>query len=121
MHHQQRNNNSLLVVSTDLRGATILVSGVEEMDTSPEDPVVHLSSPVPGRGIWGRDSLLAVSFVTAPGSTLYRFVCSFPFEHHHVIMHHIIHVSQNKNYFINPKLFSFPSLKGYLLNPLSFL
>jgi hypothetical protein len=33
------------VVSTVLRGATILVSGVEEIDTSPEDQVVHLSPP----------------------------------------------------------------------------
>jgi hypothetical protein len=32
-------------VSTDLCGARTLVSGVEEIDTSPEDPIVHLSPP----------------------------------------------------------------------------
>jgi hypothetical protein len=62
----------------DLRGARTLVSGVEEIDTSPEDPIVHLSSPLPGRGISGRDSLLVVSIVTAPGSTPNRY-CLFIF------------------------------------------
>jgi hypothetical protein len=55
----------LLVVSTDLHGVRTLVSGVEEINTLPEDPIVHLSSPVPGRGISGRDPLLVVSIVAA--------------------------------------------------------
>ena len=38
-------NDFLLVVSTDQLGARSLVSGVEEIDTSPEDSIVHLSSP----------------------------------------------------------------------------
>jgi hypothetical protein len=33
----------LLVLSTNQPGARTLVSGVEETDTSPEDPIVHLS------------------------------------------------------------------------------
>ena len=44
-HHRHRNNDFMLVVSTILHGATILVSGVEEIDMSPEDPIVHLSPP----------------------------------------------------------------------------
>jgi hypothetical protein len=49
--------------------STILVSGVEEIDTSPEDPIASPLSPVPWRGISGLDPLLVVSIVTAPGST----------------------------------------------------
>jgi hypothetical protein len=44
--------------------------------------------------------LLVVSIVAAPGSTPIRFVCYFPFVHHHVIMHQLIHkILSNKNYF----------------------
>ena len=61
----------------DQDGARLLVSGVEELDTSPEDPIVHLSPPVPWRGISGHDPLLVVSIVTAQGSTPIRSVCVF--------------------------------------------
>jgi hypothetical protein len=35
--HQQWNNDFLLVVSTDQHGARTLVSGVEKINTSPEE------------------------------------------------------------------------------------
>ncbi len=46
-------NDFLLVVSIQSAGARILVSGVEEIDTSPEDPIVHLSPPYHGVGSRG--------------------------------------------------------------------
>ena len=55
----------------DQAGARLLVSSVEEIDTSPEDPIVPPLSPVPWRGTLGRGSLLVVSIVTAPGRTPY--------------------------------------------------
>jgi hypothetical protein len=56
--------------------------------------------------------------VTAQGNTHIRIACSFSFMHHG-IMHHHIHVFFvliNKNYFINPKLFSFSSHMVSILN-----
>jgi hypothetical protein len=101
--HQQRNNDFLIVVSTVQHGARTLVSGVEKIDTSPEDPIVHLSSPVPGRGISGRDPLLVVSFVTSRKIFQIKFVCCFVFLL--TSSAYFLAYFQPRNYFIKNPIF----------------
>jgi hypothetical protein len=62
-----------LVVSTTQAGARLLVSGVEELDTSPEDSIVHISSPVPGRGNLGARFLVSGVVCNDPEKPYIRF------------------------------------------------
>lgn len=92
----------------------LLVSGVEEIDASPEDPIVQHSSPVPRCGISGRDSLLVVSFVTSRKIFHISFVCHFLFRVSVTSYAYFLAYFRQRNYFIKNPIFVLLKYPGEL-------